>query len=231
MQQEYCVYVHINKINGKKYIGLSNNIARRWRDNGADYGNDTYFAHAIAKYGWDNFEHIILKEHLTKEEADYYEQFYIDYYQSKYNQNGYNIRDGGSRGALSESTKEKISLSRRQEHKWQGDSNPRHLDPLFGERNGMYGKEHTAETKQKISEANKGHKVPESARQKISEFMTTQHPRARRVICIETGEIFLSSRQAAKAMGVGNSSISRVCNGERKTCKKLHWKWYDDFNK
>ena len=56
----YAVYVHINKINDKRYVGQTNNIERRWRSNGIDYKNSLYFYNAIQKYGWNNFKHIIL---------------------------------------------------------------------------------------------------------------------------------------------------------------------------
>ena len=58
--------------------------------------------------------------------------------------------------------------------------------------------------------------------------MNTNHPRAKKVRCIETGEIFLSARKAAEAYNTAHACITRVCNGERKTTKGLHWEWYDD---
>mgnify|MGYP002658749408 CR=1 FL=1 len=58
----YCVYKHTNKINGKVYIGQSSNIKERWSRKGTCYKGCTYFYNAIQKYGWDNFEHIILKD-------------------------------------------------------------------------------------------------------------------------------------------------------------------------
>ncbi len=96
---------------------------------------------------------------------------------------------------------------------WKGDLNPRHLDPLYGERNGMYGKHHTEETKKKISEALTGREISDEQKQKISEFMNTNHPRAKKVRCIETGEIFPSARKAAEKYNTVHSCIARVCNG------------------
>ena len=226
----YAVYVHINKINDKRYVGQTNNIERRWRSNGVDYKNSLYFYNAIQKYGWNNFEHIILKDNLTKEEADKWEKYYIDFYHSRYNENGYNIREGGNR-QLSEETRQKLSQIAKEKGLWKGDNNPRHLDPLFGERNGMYGKKHSEETKQKISEANKGRQLTEETKQKISNFMNNNHPRAKKVICLETGEVFLSTRKAAEAYNTSHTCISRVCNGERKTTAGKHWEWYkNDIN-
>jgi len=57
----WSVYVHINKINNKKYVGQSVNLKARWESNGYYYRDSPYFYAAIQKYGWDNFEHIILK--------------------------------------------------------------------------------------------------------------------------------------------------------------------------
>ena len=91
----------------------------------------------------------------------------MDLYQSRVTQNGYNIREAGSNGLLSEETKQKLSEIFKEKGTWKGDKNPRHLDPLFGERNGMYGKHHSEETKRKISEAKKGSHMSEEAKEKI----------------------------------------------------------------
>lgn len=89
----YYLYCHTNKINGKKYIGISvQKPNRRWR-NGKGYKRCFKFQKAIDKYGWENFEHEILLTQLTSEEANQKEQEYIQ----KYNtiNNGYNILIGG----------------------------------------------------------------------------------------------------------------------------------------
>ena len=51
----YSVYMHKNKINGKIYIGKSNNCKKRWECNGIHYKPDkgkpnTPFWNAICKY-------------------------------------------------------------------------------------------------------------------------------------------------------------------------------------
>ena len=92
----------------------------------------------------------------------------------------------------------------------------------------MFGKHHTKETKQKISKALTGRTLTEERKNQIRTFMNTNHPKAKKVRCIETGEIFLSARKAAEAYHTTHSCIARVCNGERKTTLGKHWEWYND---
>ena len=97
-KKTYIIYLHRNKINNKVYIGQTSckNPNDRWR-NGTHYGN-TYFGRAIKKYGWDNFEHIILeKDILTSEEADQKEKYYIKQYKSNISTFGYNSTSGGKK--------------------------------------------------------------------------------------------------------------------------------------
>lgn len=44
------------------------------------------------------------------------------------------------------------------------------------------------------------------------------------VVCVETGEMFSSTREAARFAGVSRSSISMAINGIRKTAGGFHWK-------
>ena len=55
------IYAHINKMNHKAYIGQTvQNPIHRWH-NGYGYIHSPKFYTAIKKYGWNNFEHIIIK--------------------------------------------------------------------------------------------------------------------------------------------------------------------------
>lgn len=75
---------------------------------GLGYKNNTHFYNAIQKYGWDNFEHIILEKNLSLEEANKREIFWIAYFNSTNPDYGYNIQAGGKNSLHSETTKEKI---------------------------------------------------------------------------------------------------------------------------
>ena len=91
----YCVYVHTNKINNKIYVGITNNIERRWRSNGIEYKpkekNTSSFWNAIEKYGWDNFQHIIIAEGLSEQDAIKIEEELIAKYDTTNRDKGYNI--------------------------------------------------------------------------------------------------------------------------------------------
>ena len=66
--KKYVVYMHKNKINNKVYIGQTCNIKKRWSPQA--YKGSAHFYHAICKYGWNNFQHIILQSQLNKQQAD-----------------------------------------------------------------------------------------------------------------------------------------------------------------
>lgn len=95
----WTVYKHTCKINGKIYIGITkNSVKQRWGKDGHGYkpskGEYTCFYRAIQKYGWDNFEHEILFEGLTYEQALEKEKDLIKFYNCKA-PFGYNLTEGG----------------------------------------------------------------------------------------------------------------------------------------
>ena len=93
--RKYCVYMHKNKTNGKVYIGITSiSPNNRWR-NGVGYTGQK-FGNAIKKYGWDGFEHIILYENLSIEDASKKEIELIRKYDSRNNAFGYNVAIGGA---------------------------------------------------------------------------------------------------------------------------------------
>lgn len=107
VNNNYCVYVHINKINHKAYVGQTNQCPEhRWGKQGKGYIKQQFYK-AILKYGWDNFDHIVLQTNLTQEEANEKEKYYIKLYDSW--ANGYNYTEGGQNRHLTENEKIKIS--------------------------------------------------------------------------------------------------------------------------
>lgn len=138
----YTVYMHVCP-NGKRYVGItSTNILKRWRKNGEGYKTQQFFKRAIKKYGWGNIEHEVLFENLSQKEAELKESELIDFYKTNNSEYGYNIASGGEL-----------------------------RNGLVGNKNGMYGKTHTLEAREKIRKSKIGFKHSEETRQKMSERM------------------------------------------------------------
>ena len=100
-----CIYCMTNKINGKKYIGQTNNFRRRMTQHKNDSQNpnareySTAIGAAIRKYGWENFENKIIFE-ANDDEKDLINEkeiYYIEYYNT-FHGDGYNSAPGGQYG-------------------------------------------------------------------------------------------------------------------------------------
>lgn len=109
MRNDYVVYIHKNILDGKVYVGQTCNLSERWRNNGKNYFNSIKFYNAIKKYGWDNFTHEVVYSNLNKQAADKLEKELIHKYNSI--EEGYNLKEGGSRGELSTKSLAKMSES------------------------------------------------------------------------------------------------------------------------
>ena len=90
----YSVYLHKSP-NGKLYFGITSREPKiRW-NNGNGYRGNSYFWRAIKKYGWENFEHIVLASGLNEQEACDMEVKLIAEYRSNNPLYGYNLSRGG----------------------------------------------------------------------------------------------------------------------------------------
>lgn len=109
--KRYTIYAHVSP-SDKCYIGitcLKPNF--RWGKDGHGYKSQ-YFSRAIQKYGWDNFQHIIMAQNLTKKDACALEKILISLLQTNNPQYGYNITSGGEATTgfhHTEETKERIA--------------------------------------------------------------------------------------------------------------------------
>ena len=165
---------------------------KRWKG-GSGYANSTYFSRAIKKYGWDNFEHQIIKRGLTLEEADNLEKSLIELFNTV-NPHGYNAKDGGSNGRPSEETRKKMSES--QMGKPVSEATKRKLS----KRN--TGRHHTEETKRKISESTKNKIVSDETREKLRIANTGKHhSEESRKKMSESQKIRMSSEEERKRLG------------------------------
>lgn len=83
------------------------------------------------------------------------------------------------------------------------------------------GKILSEETKRKIGDANRGRRASEETRKKLSDSSTHK----REVLCVETGIIYNSIRDAAKDVATPASNIYSVCVGKTKTAGGYSWKY------
>lgn len=51
------------------------------------------------------------------------------------------------------------------------------------------------------------------------------HPKSRRVVCLESGKVWCCAKTAGEETGVDDSSIVKVCKGKRKSAGELHWRY------
>lgn len=89
----YSVYMHVTP-EEKLYIGMTEDIKRRYGYNGNGYRTQADFYQAINKYGWNNIDHKVLASDLSKAEAEKAEHEAIVTLNA--HKNGYNQNDGGS---------------------------------------------------------------------------------------------------------------------------------------
>ena len=151
MKKYNYVYITINLINGKQYVGehSTNNIDDNYLGSGQNLRK------SIRKYGRKNFNKKILEHFDTKEEAFDNQETYINKYDTC-SPNGYNISPKGGhnvQGCFSEETLEKIgnalkNIPKTEEHKNKlRESNKGQIPWIKGKIGILH---HTEETKEKM---------------------------------------------------------------------------------
>lgn len=223
MEKLYRLYVH-EFPDGKKYFGITTNKPERRWQNGFGYRHQTDFYKAILECGWDNMAHRVIKEGLTKEEAERLETEYIKRYDTMNPNKGYNRAEGAMSGYhLTDEHRKKI-----------GQANS-------GVNNGMYGHKYTEEERRKMSEESvwRGRKHTEESRKKMSEALKghtrtkkgAEHPGARAVNQYTKDNVFIrrydTAREAGRITGALCSSICNCVKGKQKTAGGYIWRYAD----
>lgn len=228
VEYNIIIYKYENQINYKIYIGQPRTSLReRARTNGAGYRKCPLFWQAIQKYGWNSFEASELEIVHSLEEANAREQYWISFYSSDNPQYGYNLTTGGWAHEVTEEAKRHMSLAQKNKNYHISDETRKkmsisHREKCSGVEHHLWGKELPTETKQKISK-------------KLS---NGGNPSARRVQCIETGEIFgtvsLASQWCNNEKNTLRSHIAQQIAGKRKSCGRhpitkecLHWRYVE----
>lgn len=243
MKNNYVVYEHKNKLNNKRYIGItSQKVKERWK-RGSSYSKNTKIYKAIQKYGWDGFEHIILFENLTQKEAEQKEIELIKAYKTTEDKYGYNIQNGGnSNGKFTQETKDKISKSKKGK-KMSNYTKKKMSESRKGKLHWNYGKKTNAQTIEKMKKShigqvawNKGKKRKEwlskeneiLLKEKQKKAMLGNKFSCKPIVCIETDVVYEGVLDAQKKTKINASNISMVCNNKRKSAGGFHWKYIDE---
>lgn len=220
------------KVNGKKYIGQSQNIAKRLRSHKSNkhrYHNQI-IKNAIAKYGLENFEATVL-EFCPIEKLDEREIYYISEYQPEYN-----IKEGGGRASHSIQTRKILSQVAKKQ--WQ-ESNIRELiqKPIICIETGEIF-ESIKGAAEKVGIRCTGISMALNGKTKTAggyhwKFADSESPpkylhentHKKSVMCVEIQEIFPSIKEAIESMGLKNKNgISAVLHNRQKTAGGYHWK-------
>lgn len=136
------VYLILNTVNGKRYVGQTVQPLEKRFNAHAKCKKNMLIGKAIRKYGKDKFRYGVIKYCASKEEMDYWEKYFIIALKSKVPY-GYNMTDGGEGTSGLERTPEYL----------------KHLsESRMGEKNPRYGKKNTPEHTARIVAANLGRK-------------------------------------------------------------------------
>lgn len=230
----FIVYRYISP-NGKSYIGQTkNSLDVRANDlKGSGYKGSIKFWAAINKYGWEWFRNSreILIENLSQEEANFWERYYINYYDSI--NNGYNIQDGGQDSEnlvkINQIKVVRIDYITKEE-KVYNSLREASLDSNIKECNislNIY---------KKIKQVKHFFFVPFNIWQKLTDLEKSKYlyevrttGNQRPVYCVETKKKFASLTEAAKYYNLQNAKICQCCKKERKTTGKKHWYYLDEW--
>ena len=207
----YCIE---NLFNNKKYIGLTNDLARRKREHfnllrKGEHEN-RHLQYAWNKYCEDNFIFYVL-ELCAVGILDEREKYYISKFHTDNDEYGYNIESGGRTSQIvADETRERLSIA-------------------------LKGRVFSQEHREHIGQALTGRLFSEESRNKmrqakIGKYNGNKHPRCRPVYCPELDQSFWGAAEVEQIYGIDSSYIAACLSGRQKTAGKhpltglpLHW--------
>lgn len=229
-QDENAIY-KIYKLTGptgKVYIGCTKMEPRKRWNSGKGYQHNQVLNSDIQYYGWAAFEKEILCDKLLIEAAERLEDKFIQYYDSRNPEKGYNFFTGGARTGAEMSALGKAHCSESKHALWQ---RPEYIEKKQEECRKRYAgnPEMCRKTGRAIKEA---YEADPGNRKRHSERMRAYYSKGnkpqtkpRTCRCLETGIVYATLGEAERNTGADHSHISRCCKGLRLTAGGYHWEF------
>jgi group I intron endonuclease len=210
IQKKSGIYLIVNTVNGKYYVGSSFELNRRWNSHRRNLNSTTHvnekLQRAWSKYGESNFEFIALETYLLNNRDVLYdiEQKYLDvcrlHRETNYNVN-YDSRNPMKGNRHNSEVKEKIRKSMKGVNS--GSKNfffgKKFIHRMCGSENPNFGKQYDESRKLKTSDRN------------VYTFFNTT-----------SGEYFVGTRREFyKRYNLVENKVHQLVRGERKS----HHKW------
>lgn len=220
------VYMARNRLNGKGYVGKTKRtLEQRVKEHAhaAEIGSQQPFHRAIRKHGFEAFEWFVLADDAqTEQQLNEQEVHQISRWRT-FGPGGYNATKGGD-GVMGWSPSPEHREKIRQAH--------------LGEKNHNYGKSWgrmgpwSEETKQKMREAAVGREHTQETKEKISEALRQRVRKTRTVIQYDmNGNVvatYPSMRHAAEATGNHKDRIGDCCRGTRESHGGYRWCYLEE---
>lgn len=226
------IYKVTNKINNKKYIGQSKNIEQRLKDHKlVSREKNILLKRALIKYGVQNFDYEVI-EICDLEKLDEREIYWINKLKPEYN------LDKGGKGSLGHAvTPETRKILKEKGKEFWNNLDEETKKKIINQnlKRPKIGHKVSEETRKKLRQHNLGKKQSKETIEKRKQtmiekkkkgYVQTNCSHKKKVICIETGEIFNSLKEA-----IDKYNLSTLCGhlkGRYETCKGKHYKYYKD---
>ena len=241
----YEVYLITNLVNGRQYVGITcRGYQLRFKEHIADAlsGSSTTILHnAIRKYGPENFKLELLAKDVPAESANIAEMQFIQQYGTFYTSGGYNMTEGGGgmvgyhhtsetkailhdkffRRPVTDEYREHMRqkmLNREYKQEWKDALSIARLGRFTKDENPFYGKHHTNDAKQQISNANTKHHVIQlsiETNEEIQEFFNAQ----------VAGEWVVSQGITSAKPSTCAVRIMEVCKSTNVQCSAYGYRW------
>ena len=236
---EYIIYRYWSP-NGKSYIGQTcQTLDERSGKDGSRYWASTHFFNAIKKYGWEWFKQHreILKEHLTLDQADYWESYYIEKYDAR--KNGYNIQSGGGFNPAEICAKPILSINC-ETHEIKEYESAAEAARVTGIQRRQIGRVAAHEHNRFTAGGHvwilvkEWETLNEEEKQQYFSIKPKVRNKKREVILLNTKEKFDSLVQAQEKTGIDRTNISACCRKKIKSAGQINgekavWQYYDEY--